>query len=100
MYSIISLNNSEADIIYLFARKTDQKISILQIAKEVKKHYPNIYNTVKNLQKKNLLKIEIMGKANICSLNFNSLELPVYLAFAEELISIFNKFFFCRFLTV
>jgi len=88
MYSIIYLNSSEADILYAFVRKTDLKISILQIANEIKKHYPNIYNSVKKLQKNGLLKIETIGKANICSLNVNSLELPVYLAFVDELNSL------------
>src|SRR3989344_6319599 len=98
MYSIINLNSLEAGILYIFARNTDLKISILQIAKQIKKHYPNIYNTVKNLQKKDLLKIETIGKASICSINFNSLELPIYLAFAEELNSfqIFKKMPFLK----
>ncbi len=88
MYNIINLNSLEANILCIFAKDFNLKISILQIAKTIKKHYPNTYNTVKNLQKKDLLKIETVGKANICSLNINSLELPVYLAFVEELNSL------------
>lgn len=69
----------------MFARKFNLKISILQLAKEIKTHYANVYNAIKNLEKKQLILLETVGKAKICSLNMQTLDLPIYLAFVEEL---------------
>ena len=85
MKDIISITNTESKVLYTFARNYNQKVSILQLSKQLKIHYPNIYKTVKKLEKKEILKLQTIGKASICSLNINSRELAVYLAFVEEL---------------
>ncbi|MBI2672257.1 nucleotidyltransferase domain-containing protein [Candidatus Woesearchaeota archaeon] len=88
MKTILTLNKLEAEILYIFAQNFDLKITILQLTKKIKNYYANVYNTIKSLQKRGLLKIESIGMANICSLNINSLELPVFMAFIEEISSL------------
>ena len=84
MKDIIVLTELEIKILIHFTGDYNLKISILQLAKRLKIHYPNIYNTIKSLEKRNLIILEVVGKASICSLNKKSLELPVYLAYAEK----------------
>ena len=75
------------------------EISILQLSKEVKYHYANVYKTIKSLKNKDLVKLKTVGKASICSLNKKSSKLPVYLAFVAELKSqniLFKKFPFLK----
>ncbi len=99
MNAIIRLSNLEANVLYLFARKFGLRVSILQLAKEVKTHYANVYKAVKVLEKRGLIELETVGKASICSLNMKALTLPIYLSFVEELKAqdaILKKFPFFR----
>lgn len=99
MNDIIRLSNLEANILYIFVKNFDLEISILQITKEIKNHYANVYKTIKNLKNKNLMNFKTVGKATIYSLNKKSLKLPIYLAFVEELKSqdiLLNKFPFLK----
>ncbi len=84
MKDITSITNLEIKILSMFTRNYNLKISILQLSKQLKVHYPNVYKTVKKLENKGLLKLETIGKASICALNKNTLNLSVYLAYVEE----------------
>lgn len=82
--AIIKLTNLEAKILSIFTKKFDWNMSILDLSKEINEHYPNTYDAVNTLKKKDLLKLKSVGSSNICSLNLDSNELPIYLAFVEE----------------
>ncbi len=84
MEDIITITNLEVKILFTFTRDYNLKISILQLSKQLKVHYPNVYKTIKKLAKKELIVLDIVGKASVCSLNKKTLELPIYLAFVEE----------------
>ena len=84
MKAIIRLTQLEADILREFTENFNLKVSILQLTKMLRNHYPNVYKTIKQLEKKELLQKEIIGKSSIFSLNKRSLVLPSYLAFVEE----------------
>jgi len=98
MKDIISITNTESKILALFTKDYNQKISILQLSKQLKMHYPNIHKTIKKLEKKQIISLETIGKASICSLNTKSRELPIYLSFVEELKAkeYMNKFPFLK----
>ncbi len=50
----------------IFLAKTIRKLSII-----VKKDYPTIYNAVKELAKKKIIKIKTIGKSKVCELSFS-----------------------------
>ena len=81
------LTTLEMEILYLFTKNVYLEQSILYLAKEIKKDYKNVFRTVKNLEKKDILRIKKIGTTNLCSLNFKTLDLPLYLSFAEEITS-------------
>jgi predicted nucleotidyltransferase len=58
----------------IFLKKTIREISII-----LKKDYPNTYNAVIELEKKEFIKIEKIGKSNLCSIELN-----------EKIISLFS----------
>ena len=80
----IKLTNLEAKIFNVFAKKFDWNMSILELSKNIGEYYPNTYQAIKNLEKKGLLQLKEIGSSNICSLNLETIELPMYLAFVEE----------------
>ncbi|MBU2638914.1 MAG: nucleotidyltransferase domain-containing protein [Nanoarchaeota archaeon] len=84
MEAIIKISTTEAEALYLLAKDMERKMSMLQIAKETGKHYPNVFKAVKSLAKKGIIKTETFGKATACSLDKESPLLPALLAFIEE----------------
>lgn len=62
----------------IFARKTIREISL-----EIKKDYPGIYNSVKELSKDNVIEIKKIGKSSLCELSLNSKTISV-LSFLDE----------------
>jgi len=68
------LNNCELKILGLLLRKPEESYSINDIAKKINLAYPYVYDSVKNLEKKELLKVKRIGKSNLCLVRFNNLE--------------------------
>ncbi len=73
------LNNCELKILGLLLRKPEEFYSINDLAKKIKLAYPHVYNSVKNLEKKELLAVKKIGKSNLCQVRF---EHPEELAIA------------------
>ena len=73
------LNNCELKILGLLLRKPEEFYSINDLAKKINLAYPYVYDSVKNLEKKELLKVKRIGKSNLCQVQFKCLE---YLAIA------------------
>ncbi|MBU0963021.1 MAG: nucleotidyltransferase domain-containing protein [Nanoarchaeota archaeon] len=61
----------EIEILSLFRNSIFLKTTILDISKKLKKHYPKIYDSVKELEKNKTLKIEKVGHSNLVSLLLN-----------------------------
>ncbi|MDI6738478.1 MAG: nucleotidyltransferase domain-containing protein [Nanoarchaeota archaeon] len=101
MIDIITLSTTEAEALHLFAGDMEKKMSILQIAKKSGKHYPNVFQAVKSLARKGIIRTETFGKATACSLNKESPLLPLFMAFVEEQKAslFFRKFPFLKTIT-
>ncbi len=68
------LNNCELKILGLLLKKPEEFYSINDMATKIKLAYPYVYDSVKNLEKKELLTIKKIGKSNLCQVRFNNLE--------------------------
>jgi predicted nucleotidyltransferase len=78
------LSKNEMEVINLFRKNPFQKLSTLQINKELKKKaYSRVYDAVKSLQKNNIIKITKIGNANLAELNLNHRSIP-YLCLLDE----------------
>lgn len=73
------LNNCELKILGLLLRAPEEFYSINDMAKKIKLAYPYVYDSVKNLEKKELLMVKKIGKSNLCQVRF---EHPEELAIA------------------
>ena len=66
------ITKNKLEILNLFRKNIFLKISILQLAKELKKKsYPKIYNAVKELERDKIIKSEKIGNSNIVSIDLN-----------------------------
>jgi len=72
-------NNCELKILGLLLKKPEEFYSINDMATKIKLAYPYVYNSVKNLEKKELLTVKKIGKSNLCQVRF---EHPEELAIA------------------
>ncbi|MBM3233692.1 nucleotidyltransferase domain-containing protein [Candidatus Pacearchaeota archaeon] len=77
------LTKNQTEILNLFRRNIFLKISILQLAKKLKKSYQRMYESVKKLEKRKILKIEKLGNTNLISLIL-SRESILYLSLIDE----------------
>jgi predicted nucleotidyltransferase len=78
------LTKNQILILNLFRKNIFLKSSILQIAKKInKKSYQRVYEAVKDLEKKKILKLEKLGNTNLISLSLNSYSIS-QIAFLEE----------------
>ena len=62
----------------IFLSKTIREISII-----AKKDYPNIFNAVKELSERNIIKIRKVGKSNLCELSLSK-ESISFLSYLDE----------------
>jgi predicted nucleotidyltransferase len=78
------ITKNKLGILNLFRKNIFLKISILQLAKRLKKKsYPKIYGAVKELEKDKIIKSEKIGNSNIISINLNS-ESILELSYLDE----------------
>ena len=84
------ITKNKLEILNLFRRNIFLKISILQLAKELGKSYPKIYNAVKELEKDKVVKSEKIGNSNIISVELNS-EAILELSYLDEQESLSKK---------
>ncbi|MBC7118850.1 MAG: nucleotidyltransferase domain-containing protein [Methanobacteriaceae archaeon] len=63
------MNIAEVKIVSTLIEKGEEKISISQLARELKMDYKNVYTNVKKLERENILIFERFGKAINCILN-------------------------------
>lgn len=79
------LTKDETEIIDVFRRDIFGRYTIRELMKKTgRKTYPWIFNAVKKLGKMGILKIEVKGKSNICSINLSSQLAVSYLALLDE----------------
>lgn len=64
------LNNCELKILGLLLQKPEEFYSINDLAKRIKLAYPYVYDSIKNLEKKELLNVKKIGKSNLCQVRF------------------------------
>lgn len=69
----------------IFLSKTIRKISII-----LKKSYPKIHETIKELEKQNILKLKKIGNSNICELSLSQ-ESISFLSFLDQQESLSKK---------
>lgn len=81
----MKLTTLETNILYSFTKDIHLETSILQLSKEMKIDYKNVYLGIKNLEKKSLIVLKKIGNSSICSVNFKALDLSINLAYAEEM---------------
>ena len=74
------LNNCEIRILGILMRTSLEFYSINQLSKQTKLAYPYVYNSVKNLEKKELISVRKIGKSNLCKIKFDH---PEELAFSS-----------------
>lgn len=77
------LKINEERIMNLFRKDIFLEVSIKGLANRLKKAYPKIHKSVKNLEKANIIKTKKIGKSNICQINLSP-ETISLLAFLEE----------------
>ncbi len=65
------LNNCELKILGLLLRKPEEFYSINDLAKKIKLAYPYVYESVKNLEKREFLQVKRIGKSNLCQVRFD-----------------------------
>ncbi len=65
------LNNCELKILGLLLKKPEEFYSINNLAKKINLAYPYVYDSVINLEKKELLSIKRIGKSNLCQVRFD-----------------------------
>jgi predicted nucleotidyltransferase len=70
-------------IINLFRKNIFLKSTIRQISVTLKKDYPNIYNSIKELEDEKILNLEKFGNSIMCSLNMDQKTISL-LAFLDE----------------
>lgn len=68
------LNNCEIKILGVLMRKPLEFYSVNQLAKETKLAYPYVYDSVKKLEKRELLSVKKISKSNLCQIKFNNPE--------------------------
>jgi len=85
------ITKNKLEILNLFRRNIFLKISILQLAKELKKKsYPKIYDAIKELEKDKIVRSEKIGNSNIISIHLNS-ESILELSYLDEQESLSKK---------
>ena len=77
------LKKSQREILEIFRKDIFTKKTIREISLEIKKDYPGVYNSVKELSKDNIIDINKIGKSSLCELNFNSKTISI-LSFLDE----------------
>jgi len=77
------LTKNQAEILNLFRKNVLLKINILQLTKKLGKSYQRVYESVKKLEKRNILKIDKLGNTNLTSLLL-SRESILYLSLLDE----------------
>lgn len=75
-------NNAQIKILSFLLRNPLEFYSIRQLSKEVNLAYPYVYNSIKDLKKKELITIKAIGKSNLCQVKFSN---PDDLAIASAL---------------
>ena len=65
------LSKNEVEILNLFRKNLFIKKTIREISLILKKHYPRTYDSVKNLERKEILKIKKIGNSNVCEINLS-----------------------------
>ena len=77
-------SKNQKEIINLFRKNIFLRASIREISKRLKKKsYQRVYDAVKELEDKKILKLERMGKSDIVSLELNH-QSVLHLAYADE----------------
>jgi len=77
------LKKSQKEILEIFRKDIFTRKTIREISLEIKKDYPGVYNSVKELSKDNIIDIKKIGKSNLCELNLNPKTISV-LSFLDE----------------
>lgn len=79
----MQIKKNQLEILNLFRKNIFLSETIRGISKLIRKDYPNVYNAIKELSDKNIIKIKKIGKANVCSLLFTR-EAISTLSFLDE----------------
>ena len=81
------MKKSNIEIIELFKKNLFLNKTIRELALLLKKDYPTVYNSVKELSNKEIIKIKVVGKSKVCELNLNrkSISILSYLDLQEAL---------------
>ncbi len=74
---------NKIEILNLFRKNIFFSDSIRKISAKLKKSYPKIYESVRSLEKDNIIKIKRVGNSNICEINLSK-EAISALSFLEE----------------
>ncbi len=77
------LKKSQKEILEIFRKDIFAKKTIREISLEIKKDYPGVYNSVKELSKDNIIDIKKIGKSSLCELNLNPKTISI-LSFLDE----------------
>ena len=81
------MKKSNIEIIELFKKNLFLNKTIRELALLLKKDYPTVYNSFKELSNKKIIKIKVVGKSKVCELNLNrkSISILSYLDLQEAL---------------
>lgn len=77
------LKKSQREIIEIFRKDIFAKKTIREISLEIKKDYPGVHNSVKELIKEKIIDAKKIGRSILCELNLNSKTISV-LSFLDE----------------
>jgi len=64
LYGNINMRNKDVVIISFLIERKNEEFNILNISKELKMDYKNVYSIVKRLEKESLIKLESFGQSN------------------------------------
>ncbi len=84
------IKKSHIEILNLFRKDIFLSKTIREISLLTKKDYPTIYNAIKELSEKEILKIKKAGNSKICEISLNSEAISV-LSFLDEQDSLSKK---------
>lgn len=84
------ISKNKIEILNLFRKDIFLKLTIREISISLKKPYPRIFETTKNLEKQKIIEIKKIGNSNLCSLSFSKESLSI-LSFLDEQEAIASK---------
>ena len=82
-YNKMQIKKIQVEIMNIFRRNIFLSKTIREISIIAKKDYPNIFNAVKELSERNIIKIRKVGKSNLCEISLSKASIS-FLSYLDE----------------